>query len=90
MPSKKNRTKNFDGQEKQYLIDLLQLYRNIIENKKTDSSTNLKKVAAWDEITKKFNSVNNRYIRTSEQLKNCYENIKKRAKKNLADGNVSI
>ncbi|GLV38150.1 hypothetical protein CBL_10117 [Carabus blaptoides fortunei] len=43
----KSRTKNFDAQEKESLLDIVEKFKGKIENKKTDAVTSAEKSKAW-------------------------------------------
>ncbi|XP_046384742.1 myb/SANT-like DNA-binding domain-containing protein 3 [Ischnura elegans] len=82
------RGNNFSELEKSRLLDLVETYSNVIENKRTDATTCHEKMKAWEGISVAFNSTETNAVRTWKQLKNCYENMKRRAKKNAADEKI--
>ncbi|KAI4455588.1 hypothetical protein MML48_9g00001464 [Holotrichia oblita] len=83
-PSRK-RCANFTPDEKLHVLSLIKLYKDIIENKKSDTVTWREKETAWENITKQFNASSNVLIkRTKESLKNFYENKKKETRKAAA------
>ena len=59
--------------EKEVLMELVKEYKNIIENKKTDSVSMKQKNETWNEISIKFCSAGNTNKRTGEQLKKMLE-----------------
>lgn len=67
---------------------MIDQYFNIIENKKTDGYTLQEKKDAWQSVCDSFNSVTTNSIRTVEQIKTAYNNIKRKIKKNAADDKV--
>ncbi|XP_023949707.2 uncharacterized protein LOC112054234 [Bicyclus anynana] len=69
----------FTHEEKELLVNLLK-FEKIIEDKRTNKSTNKLKAEAWDRVTNKFN--NNTFVtkRATIQLRRCWEKIKKHAK----------
>ncbi|KYN17086.1 UPF0439 protein C9orf30 like protein, partial [Trachymyrmex cornetzi] len=69
--------------EKSDLLDIIFLYRDIIENKVTDGLSNSKKDKPWTTITQKFNT-NKTDLRTEKTLRNCWDNIKRNTKKYYA------
>lgn len=79
---KRERSANFNNAEIQLIVSLVERYKQIIENKKTDAVTNKDKESAWKKIKSSFNSCE---ISTTERswktLKLKYEGIKKTAKK---------
>lgn len=83
------RSKNFTEREKMLLIEIAKEYVSIIDNKKTDMSTVEKKKRAWLALTKQYNAFSDTGPRTEKQLHALYDNLKKRARKNMADDKVS-
>jgi len=77
------RGKNFTLEEKHKLLDIIFLYRNIIENKETDKVSKLQKEKAWINTTQEFNK-NKTIIRSQHTLQLCWDNIKRKAKKYFA------
>ncbi|XP_031345540.1 uncharacterized protein LOC116172463 [Photinus pyralis] len=73
----------FKEQEVQLLMTLVNKYKVIIENKKTDAITWKQKQTTWEEITNEFNA-NNDVYRSCKNIKGKYENLKKNAKKKFA------
>jgi Myb/SANT-like DNA-binding domain len=61
----------------------------VVENKITNASSLKKKMEAWESITSSFNSVAES-PRTVKQLKTLYENIKRKARKDVAEEHVSM
>ncbi|XP_063227806.1 myb/SANT-like DNA-binding domain-containing protein 3 isoform X2 [Bacillus rossius redtenbacheri] len=80
---------NFSDREKYLLVDLVEENLLIIENKRTDAVFAKEKDMAWNKLTEKFNASSD-VSRTSKQLKCCYENIKKRARKSTASDKVEL
>lgn len=56
---KRSRGKNFNEGDKQRLLEVINNFRSVIENKKTDQVTVKEKVEAWNEIAEEFNSGGN-------------------------------
>lgn len=71
----KSRGYNFTERERIELINIISKYRNILDNKKTDSITNKEKKEAWRKITLDYNACVERQ-RDEMNLKHCYGNIK--------------
>lgn len=69
----------FSVHEKNVLLELVGEYKDIIECKSTNKTTNLEKSKAWVEISKRFSCELETTPRTAKQLKTCYLNMKKRA-----------
>lgn len=80
---KRQRGRNYVEEEKEILLDLVEIYKDIIENKRTDSVTIEKKRRIWAEITVKFNEKATTGLRTDEQLKSLYDNLKRKVRKDL-------
>ncbi|XP_018366000.1 PREDICTED: uncharacterized protein LOC108763133 [Trachymyrmex cornetzi] len=77
------RQKNFSGADKESLLDLIFLQRDVIENKETDRSTLVKKDEVWVDITNKYNA-NTTIKRSEKALRYCWDNLKKAARKYCA------
>ncbi|KAK9674833.1 Myb/SANT-like DNA-binding domain, partial [Popillia japonica] len=59
-------------------------YKHILENKKTDTVSNKKKIEAWNDLANDFNSTCGEVLRDGKTLKSKYENLKKRTKEKFA------
>lgn len=82
---KKKRDPTFTMDDKHHLVDIIQKYFNIVENKKTDSETMNVKNLCWEkEITEEFNS-GALCPRSTTVLKNCWKNLKADGRKVAAD-----
>ncbi|KAJ8964286.1 hypothetical protein NQ317_003628 [Molorchus minor] len=68
--------------------DVWLIKKEVIENKATSANAIKRKVKAWDDVCNEFNS-SGEGIRTVKQLKILYDNMKRRARKELATENVS-
>jgi hypothetical protein len=67
---KRFRSTNFSSEEKHLIFTLVDKYRHIIENKKTDSTTCHDKAKTWKQIETEFNArLPNSCRRNSESLK---------------------
>ncbi|EFN63559.1 UPF0439 protein C9orf30-like protein, partial [Camponotus floridanus] len=77
------RTKNFTYSEKNDLLNIIFLYRHIIENKETDNITNLQKEEIWTNIAIEYNK-NRTTIRSEKSLRLCWDNIKRETRKYCA------
>ncbi|KAJ8971787.1 hypothetical protein NQ314_000533 [Rhamnusium bicolor] len=89
--SKRIRTANYSLEEKNVLLQLVQKYKIIIENKKTDASSNAEKESIWRKIYAEFNSVApNNIERDVTSLKKAYLNMKKTVRKEIAEERLSI
>ncbi|KAL4708981.1 hypothetical protein ACJJTC_005842 [Scirpophaga incertulas] len=78
--SKRKRDPIFAASEKQTLIELVERHFDIVENKKTDSVSIKLKNEEWQKIATEFNAISSIHPRDWGVLKNCWENLKKRAK----------
>lgn len=83
------RSKNFTEREKMLLIEVAKEFVSIIDNKKTDGTSVEAKKQAWMALTNKYNAVSETGVRTEKQLHALYDNLKKKARKNLSDDKVS-
>lgn len=83
--SLKKRTINFSSKEVDILINLVAKYRDTIECKKTDRTSNNTKIEAWLRLANEFNSISGEAYRDAKILRNKYENMKKRSKQKFAD-----
>ena len=84
MNAKRERAPNFNKDEEEILVSLVKQYAKVVENKKTDAVMWQQKKEAWDKLAvdfEKFSGVK----RSAKNLKDKYENLKKKAKKELAD-----
>lgn len=50
------KSKNFSSLDRKVLLDLLFMYKHIIECKKASNCSPPKKEAAWEEICKRYNA----------------------------------
>ncbi|XP_045488463.1 uncharacterized protein LOC123690038, partial [Pieris rapae] len=84
MPSnKRERSINWENEEKQLFRNVIRPYISIIENKDLSTNTNKQKMKAWSDITEKFNLVNLR-TRDKKQLMNQWKCTKLNRKKELS------
>lgn len=82
--SGKKRTPNFTEAEKMLLVELVSEYKDVLENKQTNSETISLKNKCWEKVTEKFNASGYSH-RTSKAIRNSWENIKKHTKKHFAE-----
>ncbi|XP_047541824.1 uncharacterized protein LOC125074541 [Vanessa atalanta] len=82
--SKKTRGPNFSSNEKEILVHLVTKYKDLIENKKTDAVTTAIKNEGWKKLAEEFNCLSSFYVRNVEQLKTCWDNIKRTTRKDKA------
>lgn len=89
MESKKRcRSKNFTDREKEELLNIVESYCSILENKKTDNISVKKKKNTWEDIKNQYNAIQTSGERNINQLQHLYDESKRRAKKNFADDKV--
>lgn len=85
MAALKKRTNNFSSDEKRILSELVLKYKDLVENKRTDATTNSAKLQGWIRLAEEFNTISTFCHRTHAVLKCCWENIKRQTKKDRAD-----
>lgn len=85
---KRDRSSNFTENDKELLLSIVPEYFSAIENKKTDGATVKEKNKAWEAVAEMFNAASTNDHRTWQQLKNSYNNIKRKLKKENADEKV--
>ncbi|XP_067118202.1 myb/SANT-like DNA-binding domain-containing protein 3 [Centruroides vittatus] len=73
--------RNFTNFEKEILLELVEKYKSIIENKKTNAVSSKQKRSTWEVLTEEFNGIPGVTSRKSKQLWDCYKNLKKKAVK---------
>ncbi|CAH1976703.1 unnamed protein product [Acanthoscelides obtectus] len=81
--------KVFSERDKLLLISLVNSYKHILENKKTDATNVEKKNGAWKEITDLYNA-NDVCPRTDKQLRKLWENLKQRTRKSDSEMRKSL
>ena len=74
----------FSQLEKSLLTELVGRHKEVLENKKNDFRMIHQKNTAWETLSEEFISQSGVTKRDAKQLKKCWENIKARAKKQLA------
>ena len=84
------RASNFAPSEENLLLELVCKYSHIVECKKTDTVSNKTKEATWCKVEKEFNANSNIGFRSAKVLKNKFENIKKRSRKNILMGKCTL
>ncbi|XP_064463408.1 myb/SANT-like DNA-binding domain-containing protein 3 [Ornithodoros turicata] len=78
------RAPNFTASELSLLLDLVDKYKSVIENKKTDGKTVQQKSVAWVKLATEFNAQSAVHTRDADQLRRCFENQKKKSRKEIA------
>nr|CAI5840972.1 unnamed protein product [Callosobruchus analis]CAI5840974.1 unnamed protein product [Callosobruchus analis] len=69
--------KVFTTSEKALLLNLVDKFKDLIENKKTDGATLEKKKEAWEKVTRLFNA-NSETQRQCKQLRKFWDNLKQK------------
>nr|CAI5853442.1 unnamed protein product [Callosobruchus analis] len=82
------RGNNFTKEEL-LLVRMVSQFKKVVECKVSDKINNQDKNDAWRKITEYF-TADNSCKRITEQLRMKYENLKKKAKKIVADTRTSI
>lgn len=62
---------NFTAEERGMLMELARKYREVLENKKTDSVSVHRKKVTWMRLADDYNSQHGVHQRTAQQLKKC-------------------
>ncbi|RZF39230.1 hypothetical protein LSTR_LSTR010324 [Laodelphax striatellus] len=88
--ARKNRGTNFTSRERHLLVRLVSGRTEVIENKKTDNVSIRRKEIAWMEVAEEFNGHAAVSVRTVKQLRNCYENSKRRLKKKMLEDKIDF
>ncbi|XP_049788806.1 uncharacterized protein LOC126194657 [Schistocerca nitens] len=86
----KRRTPNFSKYEIDVLLELVGANASVLENKKTDGCSLKEKQAMWSHVEAQFNSTTGVTKRSCDRLKICYENMKRRLRKDLAEEKVEV
>ncbi|CAG9561331.1 unnamed protein product [Danaus chrysippus] len=79
--SSQYRSPAYSKDEVQALVKQVELYKHIILNKCTNTTTNHAKEVAWLKISKDFNKQGFRNLRSVDSLKIKWDNLKKEARK---------
>ncbi|KAI4466280.1 apontic [Holotrichia oblita] len=84
MNKNNKRTANYTKDECWRLVEIVEKFVHVVENKKNDAVTWKQKKRVWHDIYVQFNSCAI-YNRTSEQLRSKYETLKKETRRALAE-----
>lgn len=88
---KRNRSSNFSSHEKNLLIHILEKYQEVIESKRNDKASLQEKERVWDQVREEFNELSmKKPVRTAKQLKVCYENLKRKIRKETRHVNTNM
>ena len=60
-------------------------FKNVVESKRTNATTNSQKLTGWTRLAQEFNSISTDSYRTPNHLKTCWENIKKAKEKEVSN-----
>jgi hypothetical protein len=85
--TKRKRSENFTTEEELHLLEEIHKYKDIIECKTTNKVTSLEKEKAWKNVLSALQSKYSKWMRprTIEQLKTKYDNLKTKARKDVAE-----
>lgn len=72
------------------LINLVQENKDVLENKRSDAVTSKDKDKCWKIIEHLFNSRSSSEYRSSEVLRSCWDNLKKKTRKFFADEKMQL
>lgn len=86
----RKRAQNFSEAEKMILINLIQQNKDVLENKKSDAVTSKDKDKCWKIIEQLFNSRSSGECRSSEVLRSCWDNLKKKTRKFFAEERMQL
>lgn len=75
----------FTKEETSTFIEIVQKFKNIIENKYTDGTTSAEKNRAWDQIANEFNLRNDSHLRTANSLRTKWQSVKRQTRNTSAD-----
>lgn len=81
--------KNFLDYERESLVNLVGKYRDIVENKKTDSEMIAQKNQIWERIASEYNKNPNVRKRLTKQLRKLWENTKAKRKIKLKSSSTT-
>ena len=81
MAEKRKRSANYSDVERERLTDLMDSYKDVIEDKRHDVRNIKRKTEAWDKLTDTLNTDARVTKRTSKQLKHLWADMKGNAKK---------
>lgn len=79
-PLKRKRDPTFTTSERDVLITLVGQHFDVLESKKTDAKSIIKKNEEWKKVSQEFKTISTVYPRHWIVLKNCWLNLKKRAR----------
>ncbi|GLV46111.1 uncharacterized protein CBL_07178, partial [Carabus blaptoides fortunei] len=86
MPAIKKRNANYTTDERILLLNLVNKYKKIIENKKTDAISVKQKNEIWSKKEKEFNTeAPNNVYRNDDSLHKYYINLKKNTREKVAN-----
>lgn len=77
----RNKTIVFTLEERKFLLKLVNMHFEVLNNKRVDSASTHLKNQAWEKIHKQFAENTAVIPRTPVQLKRCWENMKCKARK---------
>ncbi|XP_067133379.1 myb/SANT-like DNA-binding domain-containing protein 3 [Centruroides vittatus] len=81
---KRSRQPDFSHRETEYLMELVEKYKHIIESKETNAVSLKKKTETWQNLTEEFNKFPEVSKRDTKNLKVLWKNLKQKARKDVA------
>ncbi|KAJ8665604.1 hypothetical protein QAD02_007266 [Eretmocerus hayati] len=75
------RSENFTPSEEATFVSLLPDFKKYIECKQTDAKSREEKNRGWENLVEAFNSITTGIPRTEENLRNLWDELKKKARK---------
>lgn len=83
--SSRKRAPNYTVPERERLLNIVERYKSIIENKKTDGVSVKDKKDCWQKVSEEFNAASPSYFyRSIDSLKKFYEKQKEELRKRYA------
>lgn len=81
--SPKKKASPLTPQQKNYILEIIEIKRHILEDKSTDFGSISKKKQVWNDLAKDFSSKNGNPKKTGSQLREWWSNLKKSSKKKV-------
>ncbi|KAF0713510.1 Myb DNA-bind 5 domain-containing protein [Aphis craccivora] len=83
------RSRNVTDAERNILLKLIQPHMSIIENTKTDGTSNKIKLNTWENIRHQYNALQSTGERTTTQLKAMFDTMKRKTRKDKSSDRVN-
>ena len=89
--SGKKRGENFTYEQRMCLIEAVRNHEKVVEDKRSDTSTNKRKHAAWEDIAKRMSAnFPERPKTSSKDLRELWRRMKTKAKAVARDKNIDL